>query len=833
MVSQFRYTLSYGADTRESQPVGSSAPTTRTEKESGEVFYRDKLASPLVFTGMDYAWLLERELDDANRCGDLKLLIDAKGPTGYVPFWRGISSLNRGKWNLDRCHVEMPFDPDDLYRPVLEGYSESFNILDAPAGPVAVSVIELDANFEFSVTGYDNKPHAEHTEGGWTKFITHHYKTSALVNRNRYKTMYFREVRTLPDSNEEGPKGSGWEVVESTGGGTRWARPPQLENFTEFYFKGFKEFRKYEPVLTIKPFNYVAGPGEIVNATRFEGLSNGDVKLIWKFGSSRYSRNRDLLSVVRLGINRLPGGGLILPASDAELSEFLSAPTLYNNDLPNRYRRLQIAAASDVKRPFSSEPATKAEITLKDLFAYLRTLRLFWFIDPTTGKFRIEHEQYFDTRTGNIDLNEARYAESIRGRRVYSYQTEKMPRFEKLEQSTSVTDGYSESKIDYSSACVIRKEGENEESTSSGKFITDIYGLTLSPTDFPDDAYVMMASDDTGKVWDDHNPFTYRKEPNFCLSVFSLQYHLWSHNRPLLAGSINGQPVSFRSTLPKRKQETLKVKRGPLEDRNPLAVFLTNIAADGQLLSADYNLRTCEWSLDIAFGVVVNAEVPQSTSSSSTTTSSTTYPPLEPDLTTSSTSSSSSSSTTTGTGTETSSSTTRNPNDPCQQFGWRIKEDSWECVVDENGLTTGFVRWRLLEEYDLDTGQPTGRVRDNDKCVLPYFPPLYLPGRCQEGDTTSSTSSSSTTTGTDTSSSSSSSTTTGTGTETSSSSTSSSSSSSSSSTSTGTDTSSSSSSTTSSTTQDPNAEFYWRAKADSGYCIDGMSFPYVFDFPLQ
>ncbi len=79
MIPQYRYLLSYGADQHESQPVTGKSLTIKTEKESGEVFFRDKLASPLVFLKTDYAWLLERELAE-ERCGELKITIGAKYP---------------------------------------------------------------------------------------------------------------------------------------------------------------------------------------------------------------------------------------------------------------------------------------------------------------------------------------------------------------------------------------------------------------------------------------------------------------------------------------------------------------------------------------------------------------------------------------------------------------------------------------------------------------------------------------------------------------------------------------------------------------------------------
>lgn len=153
----------------------------------------------------------------------------------------------------------------------------------------------------------------------------------------------------------------------------------------------------------------------------------------------------------------------IIPDSVAQMSSFFTMPINICTGKPNLFPQLAVAQNSDVLYPTSTQPATgfkelqgytgnqvtiqqsasinqDVAVSLKQLLESLKALfDVDWFIDSSTGKFRIEHSSYFSnggtygTPQVGIDLTLPKYDKDFKFYKGnYKYQYENIVGIEEL-----------------------------------------------------------------------------------------------------------------------------------------------------------------------------------------------------------------------------------------------------------------------------------------------------------------------------------------------------------------------------------------------------------------
>ncbi|MBF9140855.1 hypothetical protein [Hymenobacter properus] len=353
-------------------------------------------------------------------------------------------------------------------------------------------------------------------------------------------------------------------------------------------------------------FNSEADGGQCLNVRR--NVDQGDSEpansksLWWRFGQFKFGRCFPLLN----GIHHLlqqtvaaTGQTALLPTTPAGLSVGFSQdpnPATGETGAANELPRLLLSAGSDVKRYGASEPADRLLVSLKQVLADLAAFYdCGWFIDPATGKFRIEHRAYLETSRAagaTLDLTalpDAHLPEA------YSYRTGQLPRFEELTVSNATTENaaagiyFDKASIDYGmGGCVNAREGQNKATKTSARLTGDVAGLVLSGDAIPDSAIALLAPDTAGTLTNANQ--------QVAASELLRRYH--RRGAAAASATVAGQALVVDSVRPTRLQEGMSVPLCSLRGIDGTTHLTTSLGPDGQLAKAELDLLagTCTLS---------------------------------------------------------------------------------------------------------------------------------------------------------------------------------------------------------------------------------------------
>jgi hypothetical protein len=294
-----RYALVFAGVPKSAHPkVSKEATLSREPGEdptgAGAFYYRDALAGPFEFSGVDFQRLYALETS-ADRCQNVGFLLEAR-PHVYAPWQRiytGTFTCNEcSKWNPAACTVTVTPVTDDAYRLFLENYEREFNILDCPTTRVSVqaqlATLASGITIEFKRIDQDEQADYVGTDA-WTLFYTNNSQiyrpiagpATGQAFQANHDVLIFRYLqRAVPYVNVASAgstpvyvmldrSSTGWSPVLTTA--NLALTPPTVDYVKEPAIAGFKPYK-------------LTGYGDNTPFYRTEGDGKG--KGIYLYGST-------------------------------------------------------------------------------------------------------------------------------------------------------------------------------------------------------------------------------------------------------------------------------------------------------------------------------------------------------------------------------------------------------------------------------------------------------------------------------------------------------------------------------------------------------------------
>jgi hypothetical protein len=610
--------IAYAAGTsREMNPSGTDNLKIRREREGENIFFRLKLSGELTFSGEDFAWLRSLEAG-GQRCQKVGFRIKSLCAGTYGELIYVYFSLTDAKVDLRQCTMKLGTSiPADLYQTVFDGYAKEYNTLNVPINinfPVRIK-LDFEADFEFAkiLMGQLEDPGRIDDEDTWAPFLTTSYwQDGSLFNKGERSDweIIFRLVKTQRYENglPVDLSSDGWQTVEDgiLKDGflyAKYAKKPDLYNFKPYHYGTKEDFNKYSDLIQVdcgqafdaSRYIEVTGPDNAHEPAGdcFPGCieirTNADqprcMRLLWEFGTFRFLRNRRLIDVIHYLVQQ--SCPVVAQDTADDISEFFTDPINYATGLPNALINILLAAKSDVIGYSSTEAATKAMISLKNLQDELKAqFQVYWFLDDS-GKYRLEHYSYFD-QSGIIDLTLPKWQRWMN--QSYEYDKINMPRYERLKFSEAFNDDFAQGEIEYLGDCVNRLEGQDVKETTVSKFDNDIENLILTAEALNREGFALLVHEN-GAVVSEEGDISGTLLTNGHLAASNLVKHYYQHGRVLPSGLVNGNALDFKSTLRLIKQDPITIPNCCDLEIDPFATFVTSLSKEGGLLYSEYSLK--------------------------------------------------------------------------------------------------------------------------------------------------------------------------------------------------------------------------------------------------
>lgn len=522
-----------------SQPVNSTLEWSY-EKEQGQIFYRKKLSTPLVFRNdpgnnvTDFTKLYSLERNRITRCDKIDVIIYKKCQGGsYQQFYNGYIAPIDGDWDVDKCSVDIPVRPQDQYACLFQNWQNDVNILNLILDRVdSRSMIGTVEYRECNRTtlafkgvpafvGNDNcVDQAEMNAGHWT-LVYWQINVGSSVS-----TKWAREVY---NGSQPGPD---WFSV-----GGKWVRPVVVvENQNARIDNADTYLRQWDIV------QYT-----ITNGMKFGDVLEGMVK-------AYFSCSYKIVSNF-FGIN--PDG--TQPSNRAYSKARDHARNLYI------YDKTDVKRAKD-KDQSATGTAKHGNMPFKKMLDNLKVLfNVYFIIEPDTNILRIEHVSYFNSKR-MLDLTNANYLENIKGRWKYTYDKINLPireNFKYMEPNSYIFNGLA---IQYAETCSNEDKNTNEVTYTADSFSMDVDDIVTggavgeilgSKNAYSDEGWVLIERAESGYIISG-NAFG-KVARNGNLSWNNLQDYYHRYDRPQVNGIMNGEPTKFESYKRTRKQAAIQI----------------------------------------------------------------------------------------------------------------------------------------------------------------------------------------------------------------------------------------------------------------------------------
>jgi hypothetical protein len=491
-------------------------------KEDGQVFYRFSCDAELTFfdtkSQQDFTTLYAFE-SSGDRCAQIELLIKKRCEGQWVDYFTGYLNLSDGNWDLDGKKVTIPISNNDEYTCWFVDLKKEVNLFQIPTSNRIAAKLYV-GTFEFSApqTGTVSPPFS-YNEGtldiskGWT--VYEHLSTGT---GNTATTTWVRE-------NAGGvlPEGDGWEFDTID---LIYARKPATYK-----------------TLDVQESNLVQEQYAIA------GVDDSNDPLIYDNGLS-FEDVIELLNPCDLTI--VSNFFWINPdATNPDNAAYTAAAGQVDN--------LHIWQKSDIKRPATSENATKANLTFEQLLQFLaNTFQVYAYIDGTN--LRIEHISYFEAKTQGLDLTQAAYSKYLLGTNNYSYDSTNQPIREKFTWMDEVSDDFTGFPIEYDNSCT-QREGVTEKEYTNPLFTTDFEFVAAEVNaEAVSDAGFLIAQvvEFSGEKFIPKITIPSSEARfNGALSFIYLHDKFWRNYRPFAEGLLNENLVTFDSVRPVKIQGTI------------------------------------------------------------------------------------------------------------------------------------------------------------------------------------------------------------------------------------------------------------------------------------
>jgi hypothetical protein len=549
---------------------------TEWVKEEGQIFYRKQISQNFIFINnakreiTDFTDLYELDRSDDNRCEKIDFRIEIKCGEDWEEWYLGYIALVDGEFDVDRCVLSVPIRTSDKYACIESIFDEDVNVLENQAqggDHWEVETIVLTQDYEQIPSAHLENPEFPDPpvgnpifEKGYVDFPMDDPDLWNIVdNKIRFYELTNPPDPSKPWSFEITTIWQSWVVFTECDNGTPtdpggdWVL---LDNcgLTSFSEEGFSKWRK--PILsptTIPP-----------RGRRFEDVVQMLIEPCGlKLESYLFSAG---------GVGDKPDNSVYNWAEDN-----LSHLTFHQ-------------ITDIVKKPINEvDFATRGDLNLSDLLDDLAALEIYWDIDENDN-FILEHISYFLDESLMLDLTAEERKKYIQGKHKYKYVVDELPRIEEFEWKVqgerefkrnilstttipgvgrvgkNITVSYNElafdaGKIVYDNAC---SDPEANTSYQFKTFVTNLADVLENPDNYPDELFVLVASNDQGEVitrdvYPGNNiiPTSYieRNRINAPLTLVELVYYLMRWNRPQKTGELVDANLTLNMTNSKRLRE--------------------------------------------------------------------------------------------------------------------------------------------------------------------------------------------------------------------------------------------------------------------------------------
>lgn len=571
--------------------------------EAGQIFFRKELATDLVFGGKDRRVDFDRFWYDRLRNGCARYYIRQQRREGglWRTAWTGRFSTTTMIFDLDRCTATVRPDVLDRYTCLLDSLERKVNAL-------KVGTVDLKVAFSYPLEfGVCESPDpadcgAFSALDGWT-FVTG-FEHTVGVNYRLYARR--REVTICVDGNPVPPPGTGWVLVTDN---------CALDG-TAVYAKALSGSDLFDLNITVVMGTCTGGvpapPAEGCLAYQLVApCSEYDPPIYACLGNMLFDFQgaRLFKSVLELVLKN----GSCSPPPPL-VSDFFEwdppgdtpgyvAGQNYVTGEENEYAHLVLLQNTDAKDPNASNPATRGDITLRDCFDLLRSMRLFWDIDDD-GNLRIEHWSAWTAGAGpDIDS----YARSVEPAILKPLRSE-APRIERCTWQISQSQDFIGADIEYVDDC--NDSSKNTKDYSFGRFVTDLPLINSDPDQVPDDGFTILACREEAGTYTcliTQGAITGSYLSNAPMSWANLHRDLWQHDRYAATALMNNEQTTFISFLPNVEQDKVVVVCPDIIKWSPRDSISGRVAqllgVPGVVAKADYEDRSEALSLTLRYAL--------------------------------------------------------------------------------------------------------------------------------------------------------------------------------------------------------------------------------------
>lgn len=419
-----------------------------------------------------------------------------------------------------------------------------------------------------------------------------YYYRGCVPNTSKILIAY-RETTTAPcvGGVPSAPVGDGWQLYQNNcafGNDSVWVRFPSV-------------------AITVVAGDCVTPP-DLINSWYFIGCETFPTETVgywYQLGiNDTYERFRRLDEV----IDKI--ATTICPNIQGIKSEFFQinpdTPSAldYVTGEPIKVNHLLIAQKSDIKRPASTEPASRGDITFFELMAHLTSMfQVYWFVD-SDSYIRIEHITYFRTTLG-LDLTTNDYEKYLNGVNSYSYDVANLQRRDVFSWMEAQNIDFVGLNIEFTEVDGTRnlcvgtsdKDHNADQFTTDVQYIRDSIALGTVDNNISDDGFVVCASLQLSpteyNVYLDVGDLSGNELPNNKLSWANLQNDYWIYERPAKNGFLNGVYTTFETVKRTKLQDEFKIPFccNDILDFDPSKLVKTNYG-NGVIVGATYSAET-------------------------------------------------------------------------------------------------------------------------------------------------------------------------------------------------------------------------------------------------
>lgn len=508
-------------------------------REKDQVFYRKRVARDMVFTGLTYDALIGLNVDECEQV-TVQIQRECGGVGVYATFITG--TFNAGDWrnNGDDCEITVRIITEDDYACLLGSWKTPVNLYDldeveVKPYPITETYVTDEAYTECEECGVTS---AIGDPANWCATVQGDYCTPA-INPGDCDPGINTDVFTV------------YHRMEATG--TCDGSTPVAPSSDDYW-----------TLLTDNcptDSTWWRCPGEDVNNP-----------------NSRMTHGRLFSDAIQAVFDPC---GLTVVSDFFNINADATAPDNAAYDFAALYlQNMTVHQKSDVKRPYSSNPATSKQwdIQPKEMLDDLRILfNVYWDIDGTD--IRIEHISYFET-VGGLDASaDAQKVDTER-------ETDDNVKYEYFFFVDEAGSDY------FLGSPIVYDCGTEKIENRCQLFSTDItYIQNTNSEGFADDNFVLCSTEIVDTVH-------YLIRDNRPLSFTELHENLHRHFRYWKKGTLNGSPVTFTSFRPTRKQpafDHVLCCDAAFDEREPV----TTAVGTGYIDQADYTIQTDIITLEI------------------------------------------------------------------------------------------------------------------------------------------------------------------------------------------------------------------------------------------